>query len=187
MYITTNVSVDCIVSSTYDHVCRDKEHLGKRRSSHTHPPLWLPFRYAPLLVLFLLNPTIVRSRSHGLVHGVFLHLFGCCETGIHHDSPRFPLCWCDRRHFAPVGHFVRASTKTNVAASLFANKVLLSPSSHSSLADSSVEWAYAFDVHTNSFFPFYLTLYVAQLILLPIITKDKWVCLLVGNTLYLAG
>ncbi|KAF8550340.1 UNC-50-like protein [Imleria badia] len=70
---------------------------------------------------------------------------------------------------------------------LFANRVLLSPSSHSSLADSSVEWAYAFDVHTNSFFPFYLTLYVAQLILLPIITKDKWVCLLVGNTLYLAG
>ncbi|KAF8122851.1 UNC-50 [Boletus edulis] len=70
---------------------------------------------------------------------------------------------------------------------LFANKVLLSPSSHSSPTDSSVEWAYAFDVHTNSFFPFYLTLYVAQLILLPIITKDKWVCLLVGNTLYLAG
>ena len=63
----------------------------------------------------------------------------------------------------------------------------MSPSSHSSLADSSVEWAYAFDVHTNSFFPCYLTLYVAQLILLPIITKDKWVCLLVGNTLYLAG
>lgn len=71
--------------------------------------------------------------------------------------------------------------------SLFANRVLLSPSSHSSLADSSVEWAYAFDVHTNSFFPFYLTLYVAQLILLPVITKDKWVCLLVGNTLYLVG
>jgi hypothetical protein len=43
------------------------------------------------------------------------------------------------------------------------------------------------DVHTNSFFPLYLTLYVAQLILLPIITKDKWVCLLIGNTLYLAG
>ncbi|KAF8837877.1 UNC-50 [Paxillus ammoniavirescens] len=70
---------------------------------------------------------------------------------------------------------------------LFANKVLLSHSSHSSLTDSSVEWAYAFDVYTNAFFPLYLTLYVAQLFLLPIITKDKWVCLLVGNTLYLAG
>ncbi|KAH7882325.1 UNC-50 [Phlebopus sp. FC_14] len=69
---------------------------------------------------------------------------------------------------------------------LFANR-LLSPSSHSSPSDSTVEWAYAFDVHTNAFFPFYLTLYVAQLFLLPIITRDKWVCLLVGNTLYLAG
>ena len=88
------------------------------------------------------------------------------------------------RYGAPL-HELRL---TDVAfASLFANRVLLSPSSHSSLADSSVEWAYAFDVHTNAFFPYYLTLYIAQLILLPIITKDKWVCLLVGNTLYLAG
>ncbi|KIJ63056.1 hypothetical protein HYDPIDRAFT_113586 [Hydnomerulius pinastri MD-312] len=70
---------------------------------------------------------------------------------------------------------------------LFANRVLLSPSSHSSSTDTSVEWAYAFDVHTNAFFPLYLTLYIAQLFLLPIISKDKWVCLLVGNTLYLAG
>jgi hypothetical protein len=70
---------------------------------------------------------------------------------------------------------------------LFANRVLLSPSSHASLTDTSVEWAYAFDVHTNAFFPLYLTLYIAQLLLLPIITKDKWVCILVGNTLYLAG
>ncbi|KAI9568003.1 UNC-50 [Boletus coccyginus] len=83
--------------------------------------------------------------------------------------------------------FLFVGVVTATLLRLVANRVLLSPSSHSSLADSSVEWAYAFDVHTNSFFPLYLTLYVAQLILLPIITKDKWVCLLVGNTLYLAG
>ncbi|RXW22804.1 hypothetical protein EST38_g3059 [Candolleomyces aberdarensis] len=66
-----------------------------------------------------------------------------------------------------------------------ANKLLLSPPSHSTPADSFVEWAYAFDVHTNAFFPLYLTLYLAQLFLLPIILKDNWVCLWVGNTLYL--
>ncbi|KAI6003014.1 UNC-50 [Pisolithus albus] len=70
---------------------------------------------------------------------------------------------------------------------LFANKVLLSPTSHSSPTDTSVEWAYTFDVHTNAFFPLFLTLYVAQLFLLPVILRDRWVCLLVGNTLYLAG
>ncbi|KAF8880064.1 UNC-50-like protein [Infundibulicybe gibba] len=67
------------------------------------------------------------------------------------------------------------------------NRLLLSPPSHSTPADSLVEWAYAFDVHTNAFFPLYLTLYLAQLFLLPIILQDNWVCLWVGNTLYLAA
>ncbi|KIM42215.1 hypothetical protein M413DRAFT_444663 [Hebeloma cylindrosporum] len=67
------------------------------------------------------------------------------------------------------------------------NSLLLAPPSHSTQADSKVEWAYAFDVHTNAFFPLYLTLYLAQLFLLPIILKDNWVCLWVGNTLYLAA
>lgn len=125
-----------------------------------------------------------------MVCGVFLHLFGRSETGIHHDSARLSVCRRDNSNLASVRRAFVLGTPTSTdtaSASLFANQVLLSPSSHSSLADSSVEWAYAFDVHTNAFFPFYLTLYIAQLILLPIITKDKWVCLLVGNTLYLAG
>ncbi|KAG2003502.1 hypothetical protein CC2G_004103 [Coprinopsis cinerea AmutBmut pab1-1] len=68
-----------------------------------------------------------------------------------------------------------------------ANRLLLSPPSHSTPADSFVEWAYAFDVHTNAFFPVYLTLYLAQLFLLPIVLRDNWVCLWVGNTLYLVA
>jgi hypothetical protein len=70
---------------------------------------------------------------------------------------------------------------------LVANKLLLAPPSHTTPADSAVEWGYAFDVHTNAFFPFFLTLYIAQLFLLPVILKERWVCLLVGNTLYLAA
>jgi hypothetical protein len=42
-------------------------------------------------------------------------------------------------------------------------------------------------VHTNAFFPFFLTLYIAQLFFLPILFQDRWVCLWVGNTLYLAA
>jgi len=78
-------------------------------------------------------------------------------------------------------------TRFIISVRFFANRVLVSPSSHSSPTDSSVEWAYAFDIHTNAFFPLYLTLYLAQLFLLPIVFKDNWVCLLIGNTLYLAG
>ncbi|KAK4048223.1 hypothetical protein OIV83_004928 [Microbotryomycetes sp. JL201] len=46
---------------------------------------------------------------------------------------------------------------------------------------------YAFDVHANSFFPFFLQLYVAQLLLAPVVTRHNWVCLWVGNTLYLSA
>lgn len=74
-----------------------------------------------------------------------------------------------------------------ISTRFFANRALLSPPSHSTPADTSVEWAYAFDVHTNAFFPLYLTLYLAQLFLVPIIMKNNWVCLWVGNTLYLAA
>ena len=73
------------------------------------------------------------------------------------------------------------------SARFISNTFLLSPPAHANASDTSVEWAYAFDVHTNAFFPFYLTLYLAQLFLVPIILKDNWVCLWVGNTLYLAG
>jgi len=68
------------------------------------------------------------------------------------------------------------------------NKLLLQPpTAHTVEESSQVEWAYAFDVHTNAFFPLYLTLYLAQLFLAPVITKDNWVCLWVGNSLYLAS
>lgn len=69
----------------------------------------------------------------------------------------------------------------------FSNHVLLAPPSHSTAGDSKVEWAYAFDVHTNAFFPLYLTLYLGQLFLVPLLLKNNWVCLWLGNTLYLAA
>lgn len=46
---------------------------------------------------------------------------------------------------------------------------------------------YAFDIHANSFFPLFLQLYVAQLLLAPVVTRSNWVCLWVGNTLYLCA
>jgi hypothetical protein len=107
---------------------------------------------------------------------------------VHDDLPRLFA----RRD--PYGHppLVRSVALTEIRAyqrtsRFFANRALLSPPSHSAHSDSGVEWAYAFDVHTNAFFPFYLTLYLAQLFLLPVVLKTNWVCLWVGNTLYLAA
>jgi hypothetical protein len=50
-----------------------------------------------------------------------------------------------------------------------------------------VEWGYAFDVHCNSFFPLVLILHVVQLVLMPVITLNNFVSVLVANTLYLVA
>ncbi|GAA97099.1 uncharacterized protein L969DRAFT_96978 [Mixia osmundae IAM 14324] len=60
-------------------------------------------------------------------------------------------------------------------------------SSHTHATEQEVEWGYSFDVHCNSFFPMFLHLYLAQLVLSAVVTRDNWVCLWVGNTLYLAA
>jgi hypothetical protein len=50
-----------------------------------------------------------------------------------------------------------------------------------------VEWGYAFDVHCNAFFPLVLILHVVQLVLMPVITLNNFVSVLVANTLYLVA
>jgi hypothetical protein len=47
-----------------------------------------------------------------------------------------------------------------------------------------VEWAYAFDVHCNSFVPVYFILYVIQLFFLPLLLKHGWISLFIGNLMY---
>lgn len=47
-----------------------------------------------------------------------------------------------------------------------------------------MEWAYAWDLHFNGFFVFFSWIYVLQPFLLPLITAQKWISLLLGNTLY---
>lgn len=57
--------------------------------------------------------------------------------------------------------------------------------SSSSTESNHVEYAYAFDVAINAFFPSFLTLGVVQLLFVAIITKSNWVCMWLGNTIYL--
>ncbi|KDQ08806.1 hypothetical protein BOTBODRAFT_165591 [Botryobasidium botryosum FD-172 SS1] len=61
----------------------------------------------------------------------------------------------------------------------------LAPTYHH--ADSRLEWAYAFDIHSNAFFPFALILYVLQAFLAPILMHDRWLTIWLGNTLYLVA
>lgn len=128
------------------------------------------------------------SRGHCLVRSLVLWPIRCHSTGIFHGISGFPPHRSSMCHPVVVRFISRYSlSPIDKSHRFFANRALLSPPSHSSPADSAAEWAYAFDVHINAFFPLYLTLYIAQLFLVPIILKRNWVCLWVGNTFYLVA
>jgi hypothetical protein len=56
---------------------------------------------------------------------------------------------------------------------------------HSHSADhQQVEWLYAFDIHCNAFFPMFVLLYVAQYLLLPLVTGQSVLSTVLANTLY---
>ncbi|KAJ2637624.1 hypothetical protein GGF40_002233 [Coemansia sp. RSA 1286] len=67
-----------------------------------------------------------------------------------------------------------------------ANRFLRHQNVH--VADQQVEWMYAFDVHCNSFFTFYVFAYVLQFFFLPVLMRTSWMSLFLGNSLFaLAG
>ena len=70
---------------------------------------------------------------------------------------------------------------------LFSRFILLPRTTVSHQTDAKLEWAYAFDVHTNSFVPLYTLLYLIQFFLSPLIVRDRWVCLWLANSLYLGA
>lgn len=65
-----------------------------------------------------------------------------------------------------------------------ANQYLLIENPGSHTTDQKVEWLYAFDIHCNSFFPFFINLYVIQYFLLPVIMKEGFVFTMLANSLY---
>lgn len=69
--------------------------------------------------------------------------------------------------------------------SYVANKYLKAYHSHTAhTVEQSVEWLYAFDVHTNAFHVSFLVTYVLQAFLLPILLGDNIISCILSNTLY---
>ncbi|QDS77867.1 hypothetical protein FKW77_000235 [Venturia effusa] len=48
-----------------------------------------------------------------------------------------------------------------------------------------LEFGYCFDVAIRAFFPVWVFLYVVQFLLMPVVAKEYWLSLLLGNSLYL--
>lgn len=80
-----------------------------------------------------------------------------------------------------VVDFLVTGVVVSSVAYIFTNKVLRKPAQH---AEVPLEWAYCFDVHCNSFFVVFLWLYILQFLILPIVNRENWLCVILGNTLY---
>lgn len=65
-----------------------------------------------------------------------------------------------------------------------ANQYLLVENVGSHTTEQKVEWLYAFDVHCNSFFPFFIVLYVLQYFLLLVFMREGFVFTLLANASY---
>ena len=78
------------------------------------------------------------------------------------------------------GDFLLVSLITAFVLYLLTNRLLLAPSSQSAI-DNRVEFTYAFDVAVNSFFPAFLSIYVALLPLAAVVVRSNWVCLFFGK------
>ncbi|CED85289.1 Uncharacterized conserved protein [Phaffia rhodozyma] len=83
--------------------------------------------------------------------------------------------------------FLLSSAAVATVQWFMTNHLLRSPKAHFSPSDTKVEWAFAFDVAVNAFFTFFLWIYVGQLLLVSLITKENWVCLWLGNSVWLAA
>lgn len=67
-----------------------------------------------------------------------------------------------------------------------ANKLLMTPG-HLHEVRRDVEWQYAFDIHCNSYFPYFMLTHVFHFIILPLLVKDLFFAQFLANCLYGAG
>lgn len=85
---------------------------------------------------------------------------------------------------AVVVDYLLVGVVTATALWLLSNRFLRSGAGHSHAVEQRVEWLYAFDVHCNAYFPLFVMLYGAQLVLSPILLADGFVPRLLSCMLY---
>lgn len=86
--------------------------------------------------------------------------------------------------YSVIVDFVIIGVIVATVAWYLANQYLLMENAGSHTTEQKVEWLYAFDVHCNSFFPFFILLYVIQYFLLLVLMRESFVCTLLANVMY---
>jgi hypothetical protein len=82
-------------------------------------------------------------------------------------------------------HFLLAGVVVATLCWFVCNNYLRVSSLHG--VEQSIEWLYAFDIHCNSFFPFFLILYVLHYFFLPFLLQPSFSATVVSAVFYLAA
>lgn len=81
-----------------------------------------------------------------------------------------------------IGDFLFISLLVAAILYILTNRLLVSTlGSYAPTSDNRVEFAYAFDITVNAFFPAFLTVGVALLPLAPVVVAQNWVSLFFGK------
>jgi len=75
----------------------------------------------------------------------------------------------------------------STACWLISNRFLRRKPAHPHQVEQYVEWLYAFDVHCNSFFPFFIVIYVVQFFFTPVLMHPGRISSLASTILYAAS
>ena len=89
--------------------------------------------------------------------------------------------------FAAVAHWLLGGLVAASATFLLSNAVLRDTRRASHSVTQHVEWLYAFDVHCNAFFSYFLVAYVLHYLVLPVALGHSIFALIVANALHLAA
>lgn len=123
----------------------------------------------PAFVLVIVAFLVVMAVAYGLAYGA--------------TSPLTYL-WLT---FHVLLQFLGVGALLATACWAIANKYLRSSAPLPHSVETDVEWLFAWDVHCNAFVPVLLGCYVVQFFLLPLLMRDGFVPLLIGNALYAAA
>ena len=88
---------------------------------------------------------------------------------------------------AAGGHWLAGGLAAATAHAVLANAFLQDRSRGSHSVAQSVEWLYAFDVHCDAFFVYFLVAYVGHYLVLPLALGHSYAAMLLANALHLAA
>ncbi|RUP47283.1 hypothetical protein BC936DRAFT_145905 [Jimgerdemannia flammicorona] len=161
------------------HHIRNEKPMGTRRSSVLGCTIVPPLSYV-LCHLCAVLPLIDTMYGHGFLGIVKMMFFMVFIDFVLVGAAVASFCWLIS---LLIWQCVLCSCC--VLYPRFTSNRFLTHTSSIHSTDQSVEWAYAFDVHCNSFFPLFLALYVVQFFFMPLLISHSWVALFVGNSMYL--